>query len=132
MAFQAQLRPCFENTLFPASFFALQCKASYKTMEMVKRNWRDHTQSQHSTLCHSGQLHGCYIVGSYKHWISPVADLDGYLDSHQDIYISPSKSEKCSLGGELLPLYRGINCDWVVTVNLLMRKFTYASRSILT
>ena len=34
------------------------------------------------------------IGGSYKHWISPVADLNGCLDLHRDVYIFPSESEK--------------------------------------
>ena len=39
------------------------------------------------------------VGGGYKHWTSPVADLDDCLVSHRDLYISPKESKKCCLGG---------------------------------
>lgn len=44
-------------------------------------------------------VNNCMVAvgGSYKHLISPVADLDGCLVSYQDLYILLSKSEKCGL-----------------------------------
>ena len=38
-----------------------------------------------------------------------MAVLDGYLDSHRNVYISPSEREKCGLGEELLSTVGGLS-----------------------
>ena len=58
---------------------------------------RDHAQPHLSMFCQGGQLHRAMVAvgGSYEHWASPVADFDGCLVLHRDLYHLLKESEKC-------------------------------------